>query len=167
MCGIAELEIEQSRRGCVVKTLFNKIIVICSTLLIGYAICSYLIDVASRKSASSPQKNATQETTAHSDDPIKAYYLGDYETTMTKLKPKAEAGDPVAQFYIGAMYFNGQGVDLDYETAYMWLTLSKESGNAEAKNGLALVKTKMKASQISKGESMVKQWKASHTTKDK
>lgn len=37
-----------------------------------------------------------------------------------------------AQFNLGVMYANGDGVRLDRETAYMWLTLAKENGHSRA-----------------------------------
>ena len=44
----------------------------------------------------------------------------------------AEQGDAVAQFNLGVMYQQGQGVSQDYQTALKWYALAAEQGDAKA-----------------------------------
>jgi hypothetical protein len=66
------------------------------------------------------------------EDATKAYYRGDYETAYRLIKPLAEQGLPEAQFNLGLMYENGQGVPQDYAEALKWYRKAAEQGNAKA-----------------------------------
>ncbi len=46
-----------------------------------------------------------------------AYDRGDYATALRELGPLVEQGDASAQFSLGVMYYNGQGVPQDYVKA--------------------------------------------------
>ena len=48
----------------------------------------------------------------------------------------AEQGVAEAQFNLGLMYYNGQGVRQDYAEAVRWYRQAAEQGNAEAQNNL-------------------------------
>jgi len=50
--------------------------------------------------------------------------------------PLAKDGNPEAQYYLGLMYYNGQGVPQDYKEAVRWYRLAAEQGNAPAQNDL-------------------------------
>ncbi len=65
---------------------------------------------------------------------IDAYRSGDYATALTELRPLAEQGDEIAQFYVGRMYYEGgEGVPQDYKEAKKWFILSAEQGDSGAK----------------------------------
>ena len=66
-----------------------------------------------------------------------AYQNGDYATALKEWKPLAEGGDSAAQYNLGFMYNNGQGVPQDYKEAVKWYRLAAEQGNAMAQNNLA------------------------------
>ncbi|MCB1954285.1 MAG: sel1 repeat family protein [Rhodocyclaceae bacterium] len=57
---------------------------------------------------------------------------GRYEQAAGKLKPLAEAGDPVAQHRLSILYFYGHGVPEDEKTALSWATRSAKAGNVDA-----------------------------------
>ena len=67
---------------------------------------------------------------------VTAYKSGDYATTLREWTPLAEQGDASAQYNLGLMYQNGQGVPQDYKTAVKWYTLAAEQGYASAQNNL-------------------------------
>ena len=54
----------------------------------------------------------------------------------------AEAGDASAQFILGLMYDNGDGVLKDSAEAVKWYRKSAEQGNANAQNNLGLMYNK-------------------------
>ena len=56
------------------------------------------------------------------DDGVAAYEAGDYKTAFNEFKPFAEQGDAYAQFNLGFMYYNGQGVLQDHKEAVKWFT---------------------------------------------
>jgi hypothetical protein len=51
---------------------------------------------------------------------ISAFKEGDYKLALTKLKPYADSGDPLAQLVIGDMYAEGLGVPYDEVQASIW-----------------------------------------------
>ena len=67
---------------------------------------------------------------------VTAYKSGDYATTLREWTPLAEQGDASAQYNLGLMYQNGQGVPQDYKTAVKWYTLAAEQGIAFAQYNL-------------------------------
>ena len=68
-----------------------------------------------------------------------AYNAGDFATALQEWTPLAEAGDEVAQFNLGLMYNNGEGVPQDYAEAVKWYRLAAEQGNAKAQNNLGIM----------------------------
>jgi len=61
-----------------------------------------------------------------------AYAVGDYATAYKEFKILAEQGDATAQFSLGMMYYNGEGVAQDYKEAMKWFRLAAEQGIEEA-----------------------------------
>ena len=70
------------------------------------------------------------------DDGLAAYKADDYETALRLLGPLAEKGDAAAQWTLGIMYANGQGVALDGETGLAWLRKAAAQGYADAEFAL-------------------------------
>ena len=61
-----------------------------------------------------------------------AYIRGDFKTAEGLLRPLAEQGNATAQFDLGGMYQNGQGVPQDYAEASRWYRLAAEQGEGRA-----------------------------------
>ena len=55
-----------------------------------------------------------------------AYESGDYAVALGLLRPLAERGDAEAQYNLGVMYRNGQGVPHDDAEAVKWYRLAAE-----------------------------------------
>jgi len=70
---------------------------------------------------------------------LDAYNQGDYATALKEWQPLAEQGDAVAQYNLGFMYDNGQGVPQDYGEAARWYRLAAEQGKASAQHNLGLL----------------------------
>ena len=64
------------------------------------------------------------------DKGMDAYNNGDYATALEEWTPLAERGDPYAQNNLALMYYYGEGVLQDYQTAAKWYTLAAEQGYA-------------------------------------
>jgi hypothetical protein len=65
-----------------------------------------------------------------------AWRQGDFARALREWEPLAVRGDRVAQFNLGLMYENGQGVGRDTARAALWYRKSAEQGYAEAQNNL-------------------------------
>ena len=61
-----------------------------------------------------------------------AYLQGEFLTAAEKWYRAAEAGDPDAQYGLGQLYMRGQGVDINKNLAYLWLSRAVAAGHAEA-----------------------------------
>ena len=81
---------------------------------------------------------------------LTAYESGDYATALREWKPLAENKGfrslfypkkevMIAQYNLGLMYDEGQGVPQDYKTAVKWFTLAAEQGDAFAQRDLGLM----------------------------
>lgn len=65
-----------------------------------------------------------------------AYAKGDYAVALGKFKLLAERGNAQAQFSLGVMYHQGQGVPQDDKEAAIWWSKAAEQGHAEAQDNL-------------------------------
>ena len=70
------------------------------------------------------------------DDGYAAYKRGDYAEALRWFRLSAAQRNASAQFGLGNMYFNGQGVTQDYAEAVKWVRLAAAQGNAGAQNNL-------------------------------
>ena len=59
---------------------------------------------------------------------LTAYESGDYATALREFEPLAEQGVADAQYNLGFMYDNGQGVRRNHKTAVKWYRLAAEQG---------------------------------------
>jgi TPR repeat protein len=67
---------------------------------------------------------------------LTAAQSGDYATALREWKPFAEGGYADAQFNLGVMYAEGQGVSQDYKTAVKWYRLAAGQGFPDAQYNL-------------------------------
>src|SRR5215471_4551507 len=68
-----------------------------------------------------------------------AYRRGDYATALREWLPLAQQGDADAQYNLGLMYFNGQGVLQDYGQAMQWSRRAADQGVAPAQYNLGFM----------------------------
>ena len=76
------------------------------------------------------------------DKGLTAYNNGDYATALKEWKPLAEEGDVDAQYYLGVLYDNGDGVPQDYKEAVRWYKLAAEQGDVDAQYNLDFIHRK-------------------------
>jgi uncharacterized protein len=69
-------------------------------------------------------------------DAIAAYGSGDYATALRLIRPLANQGYAAAQYDLGIMYDNGQGVPQNYAEAVKWYRLAADQGYADAQSDL-------------------------------
>jgi TPR repeat protein len=85
---------------------------------------------------------------------LDAAQLGDYATAMKEWKSLSEQGDSSAQFNLGLMYHNGQGVTQDYTRAHMWWNIAASQGDKDSVKNRDLIAKKMTPSQIEKAQTL-------------
>ena len=68
----------------------------------------------------------------------------------------AETGTALAQYNIGVMYHNGQGVLQDFIRAHMWFNLASASGNADGAKTRDITAQRMTPQQIEKAQDMAR-----------
>jgi hypothetical protein len=70
------------------------------------------------------------------DEGLAAYKRGDYATALKEWRPVAEAGNPVAQEFLGGLYENGFGVSQNGQEAVKWYRAAAEQGFSYAQYDL-------------------------------
>lgn len=73
------------------------------------------------------------------EDGIAAYDKGDYATALSLLRPLADQGVASAQYSLGLMYANGQGVPNNLSEAANWWRLAGAGGNVLAQFNLCFM----------------------------
>ena len=96
------------------------------------------------------------------EDGLAAYRRGDYATTLRLWRPPAEQGQAWAQYNLGVMYRDGEGVPQDYAAAHMWLTLAAAQGFENAKSDRDIIARRMTHGQIEEATLLVREWRARH-----
>ena len=74
----------------------------------------------------------------------------------------AEQSHVDAQYNLGSMYFNGEGVATDYVKAYVWSAIAAASGKEEARQNRDIAAREMTSSQIADADETVRAWLAEH-----
>jgi uncharacterized protein len=80
------------------------------------------------------------------EDAVLAYRRADYATAFQVYRFLADQGLAVAQFNLGLMYANGQGVSKDETEAMRWYRLAADQGRSDAQyqlGHLSISKTSM------------------------
>jgi len=83
-----------------------------------------------------------------------AYRGGDYQGALARWLPLARQGDQEAQYYIGLLYREGQGVPPDRIRAYAWWTVASKAGHAGAQGALGALAPWMTKGQLSDAEQL-------------
>ncbi len=73
------------------------------------------------------------------EDGAAAYERGDYATALRTWRPLADQGSAIAQFNLGLMYDNGEGVPRDYTAAASWYRKAADQGYASAQANLGFM----------------------------
>ena len=66
----------------------------------------------------------------------KAHHRGDYATALREWQPLAKQGHAVAQYHLGLLYANGQGVPKDDAQARQWYEKAANQDHADAQVNL-------------------------------
>ena len=79
---------------------------------------------------------STQLVAQDFEEGLAAAQVGDFLTALQEWEPLAASGDPRAQFGLGLMYYNGQGLPQDDIEALKWYQLAAEQGHSDAQLNL-------------------------------
>ena len=80
-----------------------------------------------------------------------AYAGSCWDGDVADCKVKAEQGDATAQYNLGVMYANGEGVIQDYKQSVNWYRKAAEQGDADAQFNLGVL--------YSKGQGVIQDYK--------
>jgi TPR repeat protein len=94
--------------------------------------------------------NNSQRDAANYQEGIDAYAKGDFAAALAKFRPLAEKGNAQAQFNMGVMARQGQGVAPDDRQAVDWWMKAAEQGHAEAQDNLGL--------RLARGQGAAQNW---------
>ncbi|MBT3921641.1 MAG: tetratricopeptide repeat protein [Nitrospina sp.] len=89
------------------------------------------------------------------------YYLGvppNYKEAVKWFRLSADQQHATAQYNLGLMYGNGQGVPKDFALAHMWWTIAGSNGDKNAVKNRNLVEKAMSPQQIEGAQEMAREW---------
>ncbi len=106
---------------------------------------------------------------------VAAYERGDYATALREWHALAERDNTTAQLNLGLMYAKGEGVPQDFVQAHMWFNIAAARTLYRVFNGGwedTLARTRrdeiakrMTPADISKAQSLAREWWAKHGKK--
>ena len=67
---------------------------------------------------------------------LAAYEKGDFVTARKEWEAVAETGNPLAQFNLALLYYDGHGAPQDYEAAFHWFSRAANQGYVKAERNL-------------------------------
>jgi hypothetical protein len=94
---------------------------------------------------------------------VVAYQEGDYQTAHRCLIGAANKGVAEAQYNLGLMYFEGQGVPQDFQAAYMWLNIAAMDGDKVAVKAPDFVAKELTTCQLGAAQKMAREWFAKNS----
>ena len=96
---------------------------------------------ASRKTLQTAYQQQVEQLTSNEwfESALKYYQEGDYPAAFRLFKKAAEQGQANAQYNLGLMYYNGEGVTRDLKQAVYWYQKAAEQGDASAQNNLGVM----------------------------
>lgn len=62
-----------------------------------------------------------------------------FAEAIKKYRPRAEAGDAIAQYNLGVLYNEGIGTQRNYHEALKWFRMAADQGDADAQNNLGIM----------------------------
>ncbi len=88
-----------------------------------------------------------------------AYDRGDYATALKEFRVLAEQGYAGAQYNLGLMYAEGQGVPQDVVQAHLWMHLAAAKGDEDALKARDLLAELMTPAQLTEAHRLAREWK--------
>lgn len=82
---------------------------------------------------------------------------GDFATALSEWTALAEQGDADAQYNIGVMYANGQGVTQDNVYAHMWWNIAASQGDEDAKHNRDIIEKEMSLTQLETAQRLARE----------
>ena len=70
----------------------------------------------------------------------------------------AEQSNNTGQFVLGTLYMNGYGVEQDFVSAYVWLTIARDNGVAGGLRLLDFLTDRLTPEQLEEARSRVRDW---------
>ncbi len=87
-----------------------------------------------------------------------AYERGDYQQALAHWLPAARQGDAQAQYLVGKLFRDGDGVPPDRVNAQMWFTLAARQGDTAARQALADLAPRLTPSQQAAAQALIAAW---------
>ena len=84
-------------------------------------------------------------------------FKGEYATALKEFTPLAEQGDATAQYNLGLMYGNGQGVLQDNIYAHMWFNIAASNGDGDAAKYRDLTAKEMTSNQLAEAQKLARE----------
>lgn len=121
-----------------------------TVLVVASAGCSKKAPQETASKSETPTTAAVVETPKTYQEGVDAYQAGKFDVAAAKFKELADKGDASAQFNLGSLYHQGQGVAQDDKQAALYFAKAAEQGHTDAMDNLGL--------RYGKGEGVAQDW---------
>lgn len=88
-----------------------------------------------------------------------AYEAGEYEKALVAWRPLAERGDRDAQYWLGVLHEQGQGVEQDPVEALKWYALAWKRGIGDAKKPALALRASLPREQYDEARARIRAWR--------
>ena len=73
---------------------------------------------------------------------------------ISEVQKAAEQGDAMAQFNLGVMYTNGEGVAQDYKQSYAWFSSAAANGYSDAVKARGIMAKRLTPAALAEGQQL-------------
>ena len=77
-----------------------------------------------------------------------------YAQSFEETKERAEQGNAFAQYNLGLMYVNGEGVQQNNVRAYVWWSVAAAQGDNDARGNRDIVSATLTPEQLARGQEL-------------
>jgi peptidoglycan hydrolase-like protein with peptidoglycan-binding domain len=89
---------------------------------------------------------------------LQSYESGNFQAAFADFEASANSGDAAAQYMMGQMYAQGEGVTQNYVKAHMWYNMAASWGHDRANKARARLENHMTSAQIAEAQAMAEKW---------
>lgn len=82
----------------------------------------------------------------------------DYRLAIKSYEASAKNGNAAAANQLGVLYFNGEGVNKDLQTAYFWFRIAEENNSPEGLKNRAITENLVEMENLKLKEEAIKKW---------
>jgi len=108
----------------------------------------------------------TDSTSPDADKPaaISVYFQDDPHAAFKTLEKRAQAGDAIAQYFMGKAWLQGHGTHVDAAIAYAWFAASAANGHWPGRQARRRLHPRLRVGELPRGERLARRFVSRYST---